>query len=149
MKRILLFLLTISVVFGSCKKKSSSEPSQMTASVDNKAWVSNTSLVKFDKGATVHLILTADSANTHMRLDIGNYTGIGTYVISDSGNTASFTTYSAANGSALHKATSGQIVVKQVTTNGTNQNGFKGTFEFLADTVQVTAGTFNVNLYLN
>lgn len=146
MKRILFFLLAISVfIFGSCKKKSSSVPAQMTAVIDNRAWVSNTSAVKFDNASGVHITITADSANTHMKLDIGNYTGVGTYVVSDSGNTASYTS---GDGEA-HIATSGQIVVTANTTNGTNQNGIRGTFQFLAGTVQVTSGAFDVSLYLN
>ena len=146
MKRIVIFILTISVVvFGACKKKSSSSPSQMTAVVNNKPWVSSNSAVKFDNAAGVHITITGDSANTHMKLDIGNYTGVGTYVISDSGNTASYTM----DGSESNIATSGQIVVKFDTTNRTNQNGLKGTFQFLAGTVQVTSGAFDVNMYLH
>lgn len=146
MKRILFLILTVTVVvLGSCKKKSSSVPAQMTAVIDNKPWVSGNSAVKFDKSTGVHITITADSANTHMKLDIGNYTGAGTYVVSDSGNTASYIS----RDGETHVATSGQIVVTTNTTNGTNRNGIKGTFQFLAGTVQVTAGVFDVNMYLN
>ena len=146
MKRILFFVLIICVVaFGACKKKSSSAPAQMTAVIDNRAWVSGNSAVTFDKSSGLHLTITADSARTHMRLDIGNYTGVGTYVISDSGNTAS---YISTDGET-HVATSGQILITANTSNGTNQNGIKGTFKFLAGTVQVTSGAFDVSMYLN
>lgn len=150
MKRIILFIFTIAVcLLGACKKDSPATASQMSAVINLRPWVSYGTSVKFDKTAAVNIIIDADSSKTHMNLQIANYTGAGTYVIADSGNTASYTSYTNALGSALHTATSGKIVVTNSTTNGYDQNGIKGTFEFLADTVQVTGGAFNVDLHLN
>ena len=147
MKKLLLFILISTVcIVSACKKSSTTTTGLiMSAVVDNKAWKSSNSQVTLDKTNGLHLVINADSASTRMTLSIANYYGEGTYVIADSGNTASYTDH----GNTLHKATSGQIVIKKASTNGTTLNNFKGTFEFLADTVQVTTGAFDVNLYLN
>ena len=84
-----------------------------------------------------------------MKLDIGNYTGAGTYNLADSGNAAAYTSYSKTYGSATHHATSGQIIVTNNSSNGTTQTGITGTFQFLADTVGVTTGKFDVKLDFN
>ncbi len=150
MKRILLFIFTVFVcVFAACKKNTSSSGVQMSAVINNRPWASSSSNVSIDKSSGLHITITADSANTHMKLDIGNYAGAGTYLISDSGNTAVYTSYTNGVGSAAHKATSGNITVTAATSNGVNQNGIKGTFEFLADSVFVTTGNFDVKMNLN
>lgn len=145
MNRFLLFILiALTCIAGGCKKENSDSGQVMTAVIDNRGWRSLNSRITLDKSSGIRLVINADSANTSMNLSIANYTGLGKYVISDSGTTATYT-----NGGVLHKATSGEIIITDATTNGTNLNKFKGTFNFLADTVQVTAGTFDVNLFLN
>lgn len=129
-----------------CKKTSTTATgSPMSAVINNKSWHSNNTLMTFEKGSGTQLVITGDSATSRMVLSIGNYHGVGTYIIADTGNTASYTD---ATGQ-LHKATSGQIKVDTATTNGTNTNYFKGTFQFLADSYQVTNGTYSGSLYLN
>ena len=151
MKNIVAVILLGLVLAGSaCKKSNGTSPSiVMSGYVDNRPWVSYVSNVNIQRTSTIHIVIVADSANTHMKLDIGNYTGKGIYIISDSGNTASYTSYSKAYGSAVHKATSGQIEVTNNTSNGTTQTGITGTFQFLADTVAVTTGKFDVKLDFN
>ncbi len=145
MRQLFLFILVSAFCISACKKATTNTGLQMTAVVNNKAWRSNNTQMTFEKGSGTQLVITADSSASRMVLSINNYHGSGTYIISDSGTTASFTD----NSGQLHKATSGQVKVDTATTNGTNTNYFKGTFQFLADSYQVTNGTYSGSLYLN
>ena len=145
-------LLMLSFLCGACKKTKTQSPDiQMSAHVNNRAWVSYSANTAIQQANTIHVVITADSANTHMKLNIGSYTGKGTYniSISDTGNTASYIGYSKTSGSVTHKATSGKIIITNSTSNGTSSNGITGTFEFNADSIAVTAGQFNVKLDFN
>lgn len=146
---LLLILLAVTCGFSACKKDEERSGMVMTAQIDSKAWSSANTRMTLEKNSGLHLTIIADSGTTHIKLDIGNYKGVGKYIISDTGNTAVYTGTASGTGKTEHVATSGQIEITQATTNGTNRNRFVGTFQFLAGTVQVTSGNFDVSMYLN
>lgn len=150
MKNLLLIILVaLGFGFNSCKKEESSSGMVMTATIDSKAWSSSNTTMIVEKNSGLHFTIAATSGDSRIKLDIGNYKGVGKYIISDSGNTAVYYGAASGTGKTEHVATSGQIEITEAISNGTNRNRFKGTFQFLAGSVQVTSGNFDVSLYLN
>ena len=151
MNKTLLYLFIVLVGFAASCKKSSTGPKTVAvqAIVANRNWESYSAAVTLTKSPSLHLIIQADSANTHMRLDIGNYAGTGTYNLLDSTNTATYTDFNNNGGHITHTATSGEIVITKDTLRATGGNEFIGTFKFLGDTLTVVNGSFDVMLYLN
>ena len=85
-----------------------------------------------------NLMITASGPNGNftntIKLGIYNFTGPGTYTVSPP-----FTTAAYYLGNIRHFATSGAIVISSNT-----PYGLIGTFNFIADTFDITNGTFNV-----
>ncbi len=151
MKRIAVFLLFgLLVVAGACKKeKTPSADLQMSATINSYPWRSYASSVTIDKGPGLHLTILADSTNSRIKLRIDNYRGVGTYVISDSGNTASYSSFGSVAGNHSYDASSGKIIISSNVQSSNSQTSIKGSFEFLTSSVSVTNGLFDVKLNLD
>ncbi len=150
MKRIAVFLLFgLLVVVGACKKeKTASADLQMSATINSYPWRSYSSTITIDKGPGLKLNILADSTNSRIKLHIDNYHGTGTYVISDTGNTASYYSFGV-GGNQNHDASSGKIIITSNVQSSNTQTSIKGSFEFLSGGVSVTNGLFDVKLDLN
>jgi len=149
MKNILLSIFVLSVcAFCACKKTNNGSTSvTITANVNGFPWVSTYATADLSKSPGTQITIMADSVNTHMKLHIGNYTGAGTYYLSDSVNTAYYISYDKATGPETHNATSGQIVVTPPASgNDDTHTEIDGTFNFTADAVTVKTGVFKVHL---
>ncbi len=145
-----LIIVASIAVFAACKKNNTTIPTVvMSADVASSSWVSYQSRVTISKTPTLHVTIAADSATTHMQLDLGNYSGPGTYSLYDSANSARYTAFYSGVGNVTHVATSGQIVVTDNVLTSTGATEIKGTFKFLGDTLSVKNGAFDVMLYLN
>lgn len=150
MKNLTIYILLAAVCgMAACKKKETPVDRSVTAQIRGMAWVSSSTKVTFSKAPDMHVTILADSANTRLQLDINRYTGPGTYIILDTGTTASYTSYHPSSGNYKHIATSGQIVVTENNFDGGAGTAIKGTFRFLADTVDVQVGAFDVKLNFN
>ncbi len=115
----------------------------MSAVVNHQYWQTDSAfgyLVKTssnDSGATsllINAIQGSGSTAQTINLYITNYTGLGTYPIN-----APYTTATYYMGTTRHFATSGQVTIQS------NINySLIGTFSFVADTITVDSGVFNV-----
>jgi len=93
-----LFILLVLLGAGCKKAKTAPATLVMQALVGKYNWASYHALVNISKDPTLHLSIRADSANTHFQLDVGNYSGIGTYSLYDSSNLATYTAYDPVGG---------------------------------------------------
>ena len=159
MKRLAVIIpLILFISFAACKKSkgpangNSVQPNNnldslvsMSATINGHLWQTDSAFGSYvqhsnnDSGIT-NLMITAtrkknDSISTIV-FNITNFSGINTYTINPPIITATYYL-----GNMRHYATSGIIVV-------TNDSGSSllGTFHFIADTISVTNGTFNVSL---
>jgi len=148
MKNVLLSIFVLSVcAFCACKKTNNGSTSvTIQANVNGFPWVSTYATADLAKSPGTQITIMADSVNTHMKLHIGNYTGVGTYNLSDTSNTAYYISYDKATGPETHNATSGQIIVIPSSGTDDTHTQINGTFFFNADAVTVKTGTFAVHL---
>jgi hypothetical protein len=159
MKRIFFVIPVILFIsFAACKKNrgpadgNSVQPNNhldsmvsMSATINGQAWQTDSAFGSYvqqsgNDSGVVNLMITATrekngSASTIL-FNITNFSGPTTYTINPPVNTATYY-----QGNTRYYATSGQIVV-------TNDTGVAiiGTFNFVADTVTITNGVFNVAL---
>ncbi len=156
MKRyIILLVLAIACVAGSCKKKKGLTPTRsvqqnnnldtlvgMSAKIDGESWQADSVFgYRVNYGADtgrMDLYVTAtntrNDTNRTISFTITNYTGVNTYRIDPPIVSATYYI-----GNERHYATGGSIVV-----TSDDQYGVIGTFNFTADTIIVTDGVFNV-----
>ena len=152
MKNISLSILALcACAFFACKKnKNAATTVRILAQVNSIPWVSSYATANLSKQPGTQITIDADSSNTHMQVHIGNYTGVGTYTITDTGNTAYYTSYSPAFGKEVHKATGGTIkIIPDTAVAGNNQTEIRGTFSFSADAITVQNGSFDVYMDLD
>lgn len=141
LKPYFVVVLFVAFLFTSCSKSSSSSPgstTSFTATINGNAWAASSSsaIIGTDMSTgTQHISITGASLSgkpSSINLHIWGYTGTGTFPISfGSSYTATY-----GSGSQVNYATSGQIVITSTT------GGVSGTFNFIADSMNVTAGTF-------
>ena len=143
-----IFILTFCSVgfFISCKKTATTAAAnlQMTADINGIPWRSYSSNISLDRSSSLHIIIMADSSNSHIRLDIGAYKGIGTYKFFDTANGALYTV----SGDG-HKASSGEIVITANDIINNSQTEIKGTFTFYTNNASIKDGIFDMKLYNN
>lgn len=152
MRKIAIIAISSIALFAACKKKeNTSSLNTVTATVAGNSWKAKSSSVSISRGgAETRLVILADSNNTNLKLEIENFTGVGKYIITDTGKSwGYFTTYAPAVGSKLHKATSGLLSVTDNNIISEYETEIKGTYTFLADTLPVVDGVFTVHLILN
>ncbi|NDC41438.1 MAG: hypothetical protein EBZ77_07810 [Chitinophagia bacterium] len=149
-KRILLVVLVALGCFAasSCHKASSvpSPEVLMRADVNALPWISYEAKAYIERSTAVNLNIEGDSSGSKILLHIQNFKGVGEYLFAEAGNTATF--YSGGSPDA-HVATSGKLVITESKQISATQTSLKGTFEFLADVVPVTNGSFNLNISLD
>ncbi len=158
MRKLLLFgLLFIALALGCRKAKGpsntkSAQPDNsidsllnMTADVNGVRWETDSAYSYRVKSSgndsnLINLMVIAtnknDSPTTTMKVNISNFTGVGNYAILPPANTITFYL-----GSIRHFATSGVFTVIK-DTGGV----MSGTYNFIADTIIVTNGTFTLAL---
>ena len=156
MKRILVFVFMFSALaLGSCKKASgpADKPSvqpdnnrdslvDITAVINGANWGTKAVYGYNIKSATdsgrISLMITGTQTNNDtvstLSFTIGNYTGPATYTIDPPANAATYY-----KGTERHFATSGQVIVLS-----DSAYAITGTFNFTADTINVTNGVFNI-----
>jgi|GEM_PF-2020218 len=152
MKQTFLFITIICAVsFAACKKNNPAGTTVLiSAEVNALPWVSSYASASLSKLPGMHVTINADSSNTHLQLYIGNYTGPGTYKLTDTNNSAYYISYSRGQGEIKHLATSGTIVIDSNNASSTgSRTGIAGTFQFVADSFTVKNGIFDVALGLN
>lgn len=150
-----IIILSLPLVFFACKKQAdpldlpSIQPNNsldtligMSAMVNGKSWQTNSVIAynvsyAYDSNK-VNLLVNATSktndTSTTISFTLSNFTGANTYTISPAAISATY--YS---GTQRHYATSGQIIVTSVA-----NYAIIGTFNFVADSITVTQGVFNV-----
>jgi len=156
MKRFPVFIgLSLCMLIAACGKKSGypATPSvqpvsndslvSMAATVNGSAWQTDSAFgytvhTSTNDSGVVNLMITATRKSggdtSTILLYISNFTGPNTYNIDPPINTAAY--YNKTN---RHFASSGQIVVVSDT-----PYAIIGTYNFVADSITVTAGSFNV-----
>jgi len=114
----------------------------MTATIDSSNWSTDSAhgykIHSYTDSGMVDLMITAsrtaNGVSSTIQLYISKYAGVGTYTIDPPSNTATYY-----NGSIRHFASTGQVAV-----TSDDQYGVVGTFQFVADSITVTNGKFNV-----
>jgi hypothetical protein len=139
-----LFLLTLLptavALLYSCKKSSSSTPSQaMTATVNGKSWTASsiTDNTTASGGDTILYINGISASGQTIEVEVLNFHNTtGTYNFADTNRTCAAYFYK--DSVAFSAASSGQLVISSI-----SSSAIKGSFYFTtADTTVVTNGTF-------
>ena len=159
MKRLVIVIIALVCVCAfSCKKVSgpangkSVQPNNnrdstvnIICTINSVSWTTDSAFGLLQKqsandSGVVNLIINATNYSgaipTSMQLYITNYTGPNTYSIAPPANTATYYI-----GNNRNFATGGQIIITSDTTYA-----LKGSFNFIADTITVASGVFNVAL---
>ncbi len=156
MKRVITISALVFLAFAACKKAkgpangNSVQPNNnldstvsVTALVNGVKWQADSAFGYFVKtsandSGTVKLMIVATKKSktnvTTFNLILNNYTGPNTYQINPPVNSATYYV-----GTARHWAILGKVVITSDTLYA-----LKGTFNFVADSISVTSGVFNV-----
>jgi len=151
MKKYALFaLLLLSIGLTFCKKKSNKGPAAsggpsldsiyMHATVNGTPWRADTAAGYSVTGSAnnyqtgISITATQKSTASQVVLYITNYGGVGTYNIDPPSVTATYYV-----GNKRYYASSGQIII-----TNTPQYFVQGTYSFVADSINITGGTFTV-----
>lgn len=115
----------------------------LKSTIDGRNWFADSAYAYLVKNSgndstRVNILITAtrqikDSVST-ISFYISNYIGVSTYPIEPPVNTATYY-----DGARRHYATSGVLVVSSI-----SANSFKGTFSFIADSIEVDGGYFSI-----
>ena len=139
-KTRLLPLLFVFIAFAACKKSSTSSGPGFTATINGNSWSATTyaAVIQTNISTGAHAISitgasTSPGSIKSINLHLENYTGTtGTLAITNSGDYEA--TYG--SGSQVNYATSGSVSITNTT------GGVSGTFSFVADSMNVTSGSF-------
>ena len=149
-KFLFLLVLPVLLLTGGCKKKKETGQKEVLwAKVRGEHWVAYEAKVIISKSPNLHLYIDATSNDSHIQLDIDNYSGVGKYNVIAGSNGAKFIGTVEGMGYNTYVATSGEIEVTDSYLAGSSNTGIKGKFKFLAAAVDVTEGEFNINLNLD
>jgi hypothetical protein len=162
-RRLFAISVVLFIAFAGCKKASgpangkSVQPNNhidstvaFNAMINNISWQTDSAFGYLvnnsaNDSGIVNLMITAirysDTTPSTITFNITNYTGANTYTIDPPVNTA---TYYVGNNRHFAKSGSITIMVNQIIVRSDTGYSLTGVFNFVADTIKVTNGAFNV-----